>query len=286
MLRILSSNLHHHNDSKDKNAFDEQVGIIADQNPDILVCQEVEQFTSYNGNKDSATAIKTKLQSLTGATYAMATVSDDGSASSALTHASQHVTVYVKAPLALSVHSRPTFYGGRNGVKRSAMLFSVTVGSRIINFCTFHGQHGQATPYDLESPNEGIRCAGIVDLNYQITQTFTSTSQPRIILGDMNALPYMPSMEFFFGTYFDSWMEASVKSQPPRCVDGETYLAGSPPSDATDYDRRIDYILYGKRGWSCLSWLKLLECHVIDTTRSDGSQASDHFPLLSVFDVL
>jgi endonuclease/exonuclease/phosphatase family metal-dependent hydrolase len=282
-LRLLSFNLHHHEDSKDVNAFDEQLDIIAQQNPHLMFLTEVEQYTGYNGNRDSIAAIKAGLEARMGATN-MITVADNGSASSSPSTKGQHVTVFAKSPLAFSSVSRQKFYGGREGQKRSLLLFSVTFNGKALNFVTFHGQHGQATPGNFHTPNEGIRAAGWVDLNYSITNTFTNTSVPRFIIGDLNSQPGQPSMEFAFGTYYDLWAEAPVKSQPARCVDGETYIAGNPPTTITDYDRRLDYILYGKRTWA-LPGVKALECRVIDTTRPDGSQASDHFPLLGVFDI-
>lgn len=280
LFKVLTFNVHHHEDSRDVNCFDEQLDVIASADAHITFLQEVEQFTGYNGNRDSLAAMVAGLQTRwPGKTLHTLTTHQQ---SVSTTQKGQHVSVIVK-----DVPSAPVLIGrSLLAYSRSMLMFKQVFNGRTLNFATFHLMNGQATPGDFRTPNEGQRVSQEVDLNYNATNLMVPTSNPRFFVGDFNTLPGQPSLDPMRLWYNDAWAEAPVKSQPARCVDGETYMAGNPPFDATDYDRRIDYVFYGKKTWSNMSWVRVLDATVMNIFRPDGSLASDHLPLLVSFDIL
>ena len=277
-FRVLTFNLHHHNDSKDQNAFEEQLDLVADLQPHVACFQEVEQFTGYNGNRDSAGEMISYLKSKWPGQSLWYYITHKGSTSYSA-KGQYNMILTRECNLALIA---------RVGLAYSAsmLIARVTFNGRAMNFATFHLQRGQATPNDFATPYEGQRVSQQVDLNYNATNHMVPTSYPRFFVGDFNTQPGQPSLDPMRLWYNDLWQESPDRSQPVRCTDGETYYAGNPPSDATDYDRRIDYIFYGKKTWSSMAWVKPLKCDVVNNFRSDGSQSSDHAPLLGVFDIL
>jgi endonuclease/exonuclease/phosphatase family metal-dependent hydrolase len=90
---------------------------------------------------------------------------------------------------------------------------------------------------------------------------------PRVLLGDLNAWPEDAEMQPLFATYRDAWTEAVRAGTARGRLDGISHGK-----------HRIDYILFVPGGR-----LQLLWAETVDTIPLIGREASDHRPVVAAF---
>ncbi len=133
--------------------------------------------------------------------------------------------------------------------QRGVLEVHISVAGRpIVFYATHFDYHG----------DDGERLASAGLLRGLLEDADTQTA---IVAGDLNALPDSPTMKLI--------REFLTDTHNPQAGEGHTYPADQP-------DRRIDYILH-----TPAAGLKSLECRV-----TDEPAASDHRPLLTVFQLL
>jgi len=92
---------------------------------------------------------------------------------------------------------------------------------------------------------------------------------PRIIVGDMNALPNAPELTPLMRAYRDAIADANA-SGSRRGVRADTTRAGR--------TGRVDYVFFTPEAGVRLEWVE-----IVDTSALIGVAASDHHPVLASF---
>jgi endonuclease/exonuclease/phosphatase family metal-dependent hydrolase len=252
-LRVLDWNLHHGVGTDGAYNIDRIATWIARLNPDVVMLNEVEKFTSW-GNEDQPARYEALLEAKTGRQWYGHFAQEFGQWSSP-----------GKGHLILSTYrlesvSRATITQS-SGLKGAGAISqaTITVNGRTINLLVTH-----LDPYDqsmrLTQARDAIRWA-------------SGFAENRIITGDMNAWPDQSSIAEFNKTYNDSWAVAEANGTA-------TGISGISPFGATR-NGRIDYIFYSKGA----SNLFVLSSQTPDTRDSSGVMPSDHRPVLTTFDV-
>jgi endonuclease/exonuclease/phosphatase family metal-dependent hydrolase len=141
---------------------------------------------------------------------------------------------------------------------RAAIDVVVNVNGRSINFTSTH-LNPHVAQYRLDEIGE-------------LTSWAKGLAEPRIIVGDFNALPGSTENTTMKATYVDSWAQAQSEGTAvayPGNTAGNTRRA------------RIDYIYYSKGATA----LKLVSSQVFDVRDANGVAPSDHRPVMSIFTV-
>jgi endonuclease/exonuclease/phosphatase family metal-dependent hydrolase len=247
-LRILQWNIHHGGYGTD-NVYDTNrvATWIVRMNPDVVMLNEVEKFTSW-GNQDQPEVYKTLLQQKTGKTWYYLFAQEFG-----------QWNANGKGNLILStypIHVTDRYLMMRNA-DRSIGMATITVNARDITLITTH-----LDPYD-----QSLRLAQATE----VTTWAAPQPENRIITGDMNAWPDQTSIAQYNKSYYDSWTVAASK--------GAAYAFAGNSGETKN--GRIDYILYSKAS----SNLTVTSSQVFDTRDANGVMPSDHRPVLTTFEV-
>ena len=226
---------------------------MARVNPDVILLNEVEKYTSW-GNEDQPARFKSLLQSKTGKTWYAHFSQEFGQWSS---NGKGHL-ILSKYPFDAVGHTTITQSSGLNGAGAASQA-TITVNGRTVNFILSH-----LDPYDqtmrLTQAKDVIRWAA-------------GYAENRIISGDMNAWPDQTSIAEFNKTYNDAWTVAAGKGTA-------TGISGITPFGATKKGR-IDYIFFSKYA----SNLVVLDAATPDTRDASGVMPSDHRPVVVTFEV-
>jgi endonuclease/exonuclease/phosphatase family metal-dependent hydrolase len=252
-LRVLQWNIHHGVGTDGRYDIDRQATWIAKFNPDVVTMNEVEKYTSW-GNEDQPARFKSLLESKTGRTWYVHFTQEFGDWSSP---GKGHV-ILSRYQFVSKSSTTTTASSGLNGAGAISQA-EIVVNGRTINVIVGH----------LDPSSSTMRLTQAK----QVITWATSFAQNRIITGDMNAWPDQSSIAEFNKTYKDSWSVATSK--------GTAYqFSGLSPDGATK-NGRIDYIFYSDGAGN----LSTVSSQVYDTRNSSGYMASDHRPVMTVFNV-
>lgn len=247
-LKVITWNLHHGRDIDGRNTVDAQARWLAAQYPDIVMLQEVEQFTSY-GNFDHVAYIRKALQQQTGRTYYAFWTNASGT-----DYGKGAVTAIVSVFPFTSVDGRAMPY------RRPLTMANVEVlPSKIIALFTVHLTSWEG--HDTE------RATQVAELTYWLT---VRGSRVRLFGGDWNATPGSVPLAPMHYWYRDLYKEAKARG------------VFSGPSDTRPVYRtnsvvgRIDALFLGKK-WP--SWMRLTGMDHVNTG------LSDHYAVVAEFDV-
>jgi endonuclease/exonuclease/phosphatase family metal-dependent hydrolase len=252
-LRVLQWNIHHGVGTDGKYDIDRQASWIAKFNPDVVMLNEVEKYTSW-GNEDQPARFKSLLQSKTGKTWYAHFAQEYGDWSSP---GKGHL-ILSKYSFASTSHATTTASSGLNGAGAMSEA-RIVVNGRTVNLILGH----------LDPSSSTMRLTQAK----QVINWAASFAQNRIITGDMNAWPDQSSIAEFNKTYKDSWSVATSK--------GTAYQYSGLSPDGATKKGRIDYIFYSDGAGN----LSTVSSQVYDTRNSSGYMASDHRPVMTTFSV-
>ena len=183
-----------------------QVHWIAAENPDVVSLNEVRaaQAEEYRWRLESATRMRWSVY--------FEAAQDDGIGNAILTHYKM---------LSHAKHAMQA--GGEYG--RGAVEATIDINGTPLHFFSAHLDNGSAA----------VRAEEAVEL----TEFIASFPEPRVLAGDMNAVPTAPELEPILATVRDSWIEAinqnTATAYPDNPPAADTHTMGR---------RRIDYILH------------------------------------------
>jgi endonuclease/exonuclease/phosphatase family metal-dependent hydrolase len=247
-LKVVTWNLHHGRDINGNNTVGAQARWLAAERPDIVLLQEVEQFSASYGNFDHVAYIKNVLQSESGRTYYAFWANGSGTK-----YGRGAVNAILSVfPLA-SVDARALPYG------RPLTMANVQVLSRTIALFCLHLTSWKG--------NDGQRATQIAELSYWMTVRGVTT---RLAGGDWNLVPTsvpIAPMRYWYKDLYDRARSQGVFSGPT-----DTRPVYQPNSVVG----RIDALFLGK-SWP--SWLTLTGLEHVNTG------LSDHFAVVAQLDV-
>jgi endonuclease/exonuclease/phosphatase family metal-dependent hydrolase len=252
-LKVMEWNIHHGVGTDGAYNIDRLATWMATVNPDVIVLNEVEKYTSW-GNEDQPARFKSMLQSKTGRTWYAHFTQEFGAWSS---NGKGHL-ILSRYPLDSTGHTTTTPSSGLKGAGAIGQV-TITVNGRTINIFAAH-----LDPYDQTMRLTQAR---------EVTRWASGFAENRIIAGDMNAWPDQSSIAEFNSKYFDAWTVATNNG-------AATGISGISPFGATKKGR-IDYIFYSRGA----SNLVVLNASTPDTRDASGVMPSDHRPVVVTFDV-
>jgi endonuclease/exonuclease/phosphatase family metal-dependent hydrolase len=251
-LKVLEWNIHHGVGSDGVYDIDRLGRWMAQLNPDVILLNEVEKYTSW-GNEDQPARFKAILQSRTGKTWYTHFAQEFGQWSS---NGKGHL-ILSRYPLESVSRTTITQSSGLRGAGAASQA-TITVNGRTVNFVVTH-----LDPYDpdmrLVQARDALRWAA-------------GFAENRILSGDMNAWPDQSSIAEINKTYADAWTVAANNGTA-------TGIGDITPFGATKKGR-IDYIFYSKSAPN----LVVIDAATPDT-REGGAMPSDHRPVLVTFEV-
>ena len=252
-LRVMEWNIHHGVGTDGAYNIDRLATWMAKVNPDVILLNEVEKYTSW-GNEDQPARFQSLLQSKTGKKWYKHFSQEFGQWSS---NGKGHL-ILSTYPLDSVSHTTITQSSGLKWAGAASQA-AITVNGRTVNFILTH-----LDPYDqamrLTQAKDALRWA-------------SGFAENRILSGDMNAWPDQTSIAEINKTYSDAWTVAANKGTAKG-------ISGITPFGATKKGR-IDYIFYSKYA----SNLVVLNAATPDTRNSSGVMPSDHRPVVTTFDV-
>jgi endonuclease/exonuclease/phosphatase family metal-dependent hydrolase len=252
-LRVMEWNIHHGVGTDGAYNIDRLATWMAKVNPDVILLNEVEKYTSW-GNEDQPARFQSLLQSKTGRKWYKHFSQEFGQWSS---NGKGHL-ILSTYPLDSVSHTTITQSSGLKWAGAASQA-TITVNGRTVNFILTH-----LDPYDqamrLTQAKDALRWA-------------SGFAENRILSGDMNAWPDQTSIAEINKTYSDAWTVAANKGTAKGISD-------ITPFGATKKGR-IDYIFYSKNAPN----LVVLEAWTPDTRNSSGVMPSDHRPVVVTFDV-
>jgi endonuclease/exonuclease/phosphatase family metal-dependent hydrolase len=140
---------------------------------------------------------------------------------------------------------------------RSVAQIRITVNGRAVNIFSTH----------LDSESSSRRATQMEELK----KWAAGFPQQRIIAGDFNTWPSAGEIGRMTGTHFDVWAEAAKAGT----------AVAFPGNNGETRNSRIDYIFLSHGATST----KIKGAQVFDTRDANGVMASDHRPLLGIFEV-
>lgn len=252
-LKVMEWNIHHGVGTDNRYDIDRLATWMARINPDVIMLNEVEKYTSW-GNEDQPARFRSLLQSKTGRTWYSHWAQEFGNWSS---NGKGHL-ILSRYPIESKSQSTITPSSGLGGAGAVSQA-RITVNGRPINLILSH-----LDPFD-----QSMRLTQARD----VIRWASSHSENRIVAGDMNAWPDQSSIAELNRTYTDGWTAAANTGTA-------TGISGISPFGATKKGR-IDYIFYSRGA----SNLVVLSAQTPDTRDSSGVMPSDHRPVVVTFDV-
>jgi endonuclease/exonuclease/phosphatase family metal-dependent hydrolase len=183
-----------------------QVHWIAVEGPDVVSLNEIraEQAEEYRWRLESATRTRWYVY--------FEAAQDDGIGNAILTHHKM---------LSHAKHAMQA--GGEYG--RGAVEATIDMNGTPVHFFSAHLDNGSAAVRTMEA--------------IELTEFIASFPEPRVVAGDMNAVPTAGELEPLLATVHDSWIEAinhnTATAYPDNPPAADTHTMGR---------RRIDYILH------------------------------------------
>lgn len=252
-LRVMEWNIHHGVGSDGVYNLDRLATWMARVNPDVILLNEVEKYTSW-GYEDQPARFKSMLQTKTGRTWYAHFAQEFGQWYS---NGKGHL-ILSKYPFDTVSYTTITQSSGLKGAGAASQA-TITVNGRTVNFILSH-----LDPYD-----QSMRLTQARD----VIRWAAGYAENRIISGDMNAWPDQTSIAEFNKTYYDAWTTAANNGTA-------TGISGITPFGATK-NGRIDYIFYSRYAPN----LVVLDASTPDTRDSNGYMPSDHRPVVVTFEV-
>lgn len=242
-LRLLHWNVHHGVGTDSRYDLDRIATWIAKLDPHVVTLNEVERHTR-RGDEDQPARYAALLEQKTRRDwwYVFARERGDREANG------QGHAILSSLPFAAT--SRHTI-----AHTRTVARTTVTWHGRAITVFTTH--------WDYERNHVAERAAQAREM-LAVAAAF---AEPRIITGDLNALPDEPAIAVMAATYDDAW-----------AIGRREGIAWSFPGNDEGYtrNRRIDYVFLSKGA----AGLGLKEVFVPDTRDEGGHMPSDHRPLV------
>jgi endonuclease/exonuclease/phosphatase family metal-dependent hydrolase len=239
----------HHGGFSPNNVYDPArlVSWIASTQADVVMLIEIEKFTGW-GNQDQPEVYKNLLQQKTGKTWYYVFAQEFG-----------QWDQNGKGNLILSTYpfTGTDRYELMRNYDRSVAEAEITVNGRNITIVATH-----LDPFDAELRLLQAR---------EVTGWAAGRPENRIVGGDMNAWPDQTSIAHFNTLYKDSWAVALAAGT----------ATAFPGNDGQTKNGRIDYIFYSNASAN----LFVKSSQVFDTRDASGMMASDHRPLLTIFEV-
>ena len=247
-LTVITWNLHHGRDISGNNTVDAQAQWLAGNRPDIVLLQEVEQFTKY-GNFDHVAYLEKVLERETGRAYYTFWSNPGGTE-----YGNGQVNAILSVFPLRNVDGRPMPYG----TPLTMANVEVLAGKELALFCLH-----------LTSwvGNDGKRATDVAELVYWMT---VRGSRVRLAGGDWNATPDsvpLAPMHHFYKDIYKKATAAGMFSGPEdtRPVYREDSVVG-----------RIDALFLGK-AWP--SWMALRSLEHANTG------LSDHYAVIAQFEI-
>jgi endonuclease/exonuclease/phosphatase family metal-dependent hydrolase len=244
-LRVLHWNLYHGQNAKKQWGFPRQMEVIAKAKPDIVSLNEIEKFNSTYGNIDQAAALAQYLTQKTGTKWYQYMRVASGSARGIGNAVLSRFPIVSASTCQLSDN-------------RNAVHAGLVVNGRTLNFWSTH--------------------LAVESGSYRVRETRTllacmdNFSEQRLVAGDFNTLPKTKELQMMVVDYADTWAQAKAMGKT-------TNYSGN--CDGCTRGARIDYVFTSKSA----SKLALKSAQIIDTRDSKGTMASDHKPMLAIFEV-
>jgi len=245
-LRVLQWNTHHGGYGTDGvYSVDRLAGWIASMNPDVVMLNEIEKFTSW-GNENQPEVYKNLLQAKTGKTWYYTFAQEFG-----------QWNANGKGNMILSTVPFDTtdHYELVNNMDRSVAEASITWNGKRVTFVLTHLDPDDATLRLTQAQ--------------EVTTWAAGSPEARILTGDMNAWPDQASIAHFNTLYNDSWSVALAAGS----------AVSFPGNAGQTKNGRIDYIFFSKGSAN----LAVVSSQVFDTRDASGYMPSDHGPLLTTF---
>jgi endonuclease/exonuclease/phosphatase family metal-dependent hydrolase len=247
-LKILQWNLHHGGYGTDGVYDTNRVATwMAKMNPDVIMVNEVEKFTSW-GNQDQSEVYKALLQQKTGKTWYYTDAQEFGQ----WTSNGKRNVIFSTVPF-----ETMTRYEVIHNADRSAAVGIITWNGRRITLVSTH-----LDPYDAT-----LRLTQAHD----VTGFLVAEPENKIMTGDMNAWPDQASIQYLNSYFYDSWTVAASK--------GTAYAFAGNTGETKN--GRIDYIFYSKGSAN----VAVTSSQVFDTRDANGVMPSDHRPVMTTFQV-
>ena len=252
-LRVMHWNIGHGRGTDGVYDIERQANWMAWQDPDVVILNEVEKYTSW-GNENQPARFQSMLQSRTGRTWYKHFIQEYGQWSS---NGKGHL-ILSTYPFSSTGYTTITQSSGLNGAGAAGQA-SITVNGRTVNLIVTH-----LDPYDRDMRLTQAR---------NVINWASGYAENRILTGDMNAWPDQTSILEYNKWYYDSWTTATNNGTA-------TGISGISPFGATK-SGRIDYIFYSKYAPN----LVVLDSKPPDTRDGNGNMPSDHRPVVTTFDV-
>lgn len=246
-LRVLHWNIHHGVGTDGDYDLDRLARWMARWRPDVISLNEVEKNTGW-GDEDQGRRFVELLRAATGRTWYAHFAQRNGDWSSR----GQGNLILSRFPFAATGRETLSY-------DRSVAIATIVVNGRNVTVMSTH----------LDADSNSRRETQV----RQLQSLAGGWAEPRIIAGDFNAWPDHDSIDMMTNRYADSWSVAE------RAGVAESFR-GNSRFGATRRGR-IDYIFHSGSS----SMLRVRSAEVFDTRDSRGHSASDHKPLLTVYEV-
>jgi endonuclease/exonuclease/phosphatase family metal-dependent hydrolase len=238
-LKVVTWNLHHGRDINGHNTVGAQARWLAAERPDIVLLQEIEQFSASYGNIDHVAAIRNTLQSESGRKYYAFWSTATGAA-----YGKGAVNAILSVFPLGSVEGRALPYNGPLTMANVQVSPTHSIALFCVHLASWIG-------------NDGQRATQVAELIYWMTVRGVTT---RLVGGDWNlkptSVPIAP-MRYFYTDLYDKARSQSDFSGP-----ADTRPVYKPNSVLG----RIDALFLGKT-WP--SWLTLTSVEHVNTGLSD-----------------
>jgi endonuclease/exonuclease/phosphatase family metal-dependent hydrolase len=246
-LKVLHWNIHRAWGTDGKYDLDRIANWIVKLNPHLVSLNEVERFSSY-ANEDQTATLLAKLKAKTGAAWYGYYRTGNGATNG---HGN---AVLSRFPII------STSYCQLSGT-RSVANMALTFNGRLINF--------YATHLDSSDSTNSYRIAEVKKL----LPCLADDAEQKIIAGDFNAKYATTEIGLMTASFIDTWAKAAA--------DGTAYSYPGNTSFGATRNARIDYVFASKTATA----VTVKRAEVFDTRDASGKMPSDHKPLLVNFEV-
>ena len=246
-LKVLHWNIHRGWGTDGKYDLERIANWIVKLNPQLVSLNEVERFTGY-ANEDQTATILAKLKAKTGTAWYSYYRTGPGTTNG---HGN---AIFSRFPIISTSYCQLSS-------TRVAANVAVTVNGRLVNF--------YATHLDSNSSTSSYRIAEVKKL----LPCLANDAEQKIIAGDFNAKAATTEISLMTAGHTDTWAKAVAL--------GTAYSYAGNTSFGATRNARIDYVFLSKTATA----VTVKRAEVFDTRNASGYMPSDHKPLLVNFEV-